>query len=127
MYACARAKFRIQCQRPLVFGDALSRAVRKSLHKAQDEMSYGMVRRQEQRLRDGRLGCGEIFYPIVGQKIDANRKINQRCAEQRLNIFRFERQGPVKEAARLCQVFGGSAPVDPSGALEAQVSRIGMR
>jgi hypothetical protein len=29
----------IQRQRPLAFGDALSRAVRKSLHKAQDEMS----------------------------------------------------------------------------------------
>src|SRR4029077_9768358 len=36
--------FPIQCQRPLVFGDALSRAVRKSLHKAQDEMSSWMVR-----------------------------------------------------------------------------------
>ena len=29
----------IQRQRPLAFGDALSRAVRKDLHKAQDEMS----------------------------------------------------------------------------------------
>jgi hypothetical protein len=60
-----------------------------------------MVRCQAQRLCGGRLGCGEMFYPIVSQKIGDNRKINPRCAEQRLNIFRFERQGPFVETARL--------------------------
>jgi hypothetical protein len=35
-------------------------------------MGYGMVRCQGQRLRDGRLGCGEMLYPIVGKKIGAN-------------------------------------------------------
>ena len=46
----------IQRQRPLAFCDALSRAVRKNLHKAQDAMSRGMVRCQGQRLGDGCLG-----------------------------------------------------------------------
>jgi hypothetical protein len=85
-----------------------------------------MVRRQGQRLRDGSLSSGEMFCLIIGNKTGAGCKINQRCANQRLNIFRLERQGPFEEAARLRQVFGGSAPVDPSGALETQVSRVGM-
>src|SRR6516164_7819992 len=101
----------IQRQRPLAFGDALSRAVRKRLHKAQDEMSQGMVRCQGQRLCDGRLGGSETFYPIVAQKVGDNRKIDPRCAYQRLNISRFECQGPFIEAARLCHVFGCSAHV----------------
>ena len=67
-----------------------------------------------------------MFNPIVGEKVGANRKIDLRCADQRLNIFWFERQSPFKEAARLCHVFGGSASVNPSGALEIQVSRVGM-
>ena len=90
-------------------------------------MSHGMVRCQGQRLCDGRLGCGKTFYPIIGQQVGANCKINMRCADQCLHISRFERQGPFIEAARLCHVFGGSAPVDPSGALETQVKRVGMR
>src|SRR6516225_10835991 len=49
----------IQRQRPLAFCDALSRTVRIYLHGAQDEMSYGMVRCQGQRLCDGRLGCAD--------------------------------------------------------------------
>jgi hypothetical protein len=85
-----------------------------------------MVRCQGQRLCDGRLGCGEMLYPIVVQKVGANCKINPRCADQRLNISRFERQCPFKEAARLCQVFRGSTLVDPNGALETQVGRVGI-
>jgi hypothetical protein len=67
-----------------------------------------------------------LYHPIVGQKVRANPKVGQRCADKRLNISRFERQGPFKEAARLCNVFGGSAHVEPSGALETQVSRVRM-
>jgi hypothetical protein len=37
-----------------------------------------MVRCQAQHLFDGRLGGGEMFHPIVGQKVAANCKINPR-------------------------------------------------
>ena len=65
-----------------------------------------MGRFQGQRHCDSRLGCGEMLYPIAGKKGGANCKINERCADQRLNVSRFERQGPFKEAARPCQILG---------------------
>jgi hypothetical protein len=83
-------------------------------------MSEGMVRCQGQRLCGGGLCRSKMFYPIVGQIAGANCSINQRYAGQRLNISRLERQGPVKKAACLRQLFRGSALIDPSGALGAR-------
>ena len=68
-----------------------------------------------------------MFYPIVGQIDGANRKINTRCADQRLNISRFEGQGPFKEAARLCHVFAGQPLIQPSPTLENQIHRVWMQ